>query len=231
MISLKVDHREGKLKELLGDHDVVYENLEYGDIQLLSNGEIVLVIERKTIDDLMASIKDGRYKNQKARSLQAFKQSQLYYIIEGRLTFTPTSNVNTKIIQSAVINTMIRDKIACFHTSSLAETYELVIGIYNRVKEDPDKYLVSSSPAEQTVVTTSNKSTPEQVFKAMLCQIPGLSDKSAAVVSARWSNWKAMYEELKDKTESEQVDILGELKMSGRKLGKRTIDGILKQLL
>ena len=233
MISLKVDHREGKLKELLDEHkvEVVYENLEYGDIQLLSQGEVVFVMERKTIDDLMASIKDGRYKNQKARSLQAFKQSQLYYIIEGRLSFNASSNVSNKIIQSAVINTMIRDKIACFHTTSLAETYELVVGIFNRMKEDPDKYLSGVTAAEQTVVTTSNKSTPEQVFKAMLCQIPGLSDKSAAVVSARWSSWKAMYEELKDKTATQQLDTLGELKMSGRKLGKRTIDGILKQIL
>jgi crossover junction endonuclease MUS81 len=255
---LKVDHREGKLKECFDTwlktqsqsqqsslkFEVVYEQLEYGDFQLVStsddenqNETIHFLFERKTIDDLVASIKDGRYKNQKIRVLTQFAPSQCYYIIEGKLSYAQQTKPLDKIIHSAIINTQLRDKISCFVTSSISDTFALLIGIVTRVSEDPQKYCGTSNEGNvverqtQSIVLTSNKSEVSDVFRAVLCQIPGISDKSATVFVERWGTFKAMYEELQFLESSKRTEVLAEMKGSNnRRLGKRTVEGILKHL-
>ena len=235
---LKVDNREGKLKPLFDEQkelQVVYETLEYGDFQLIHEGETVplFIFERKTLDDLLASIKDGRYKNQKARLLQTFQPSQLYYIIEGKCSYHPSTKATDKILQSAIINTQLRDKISCFITQNLQDTFHLICGIFTRVKDDQDKYInVQATTQEQTVVMTKNASEPSKVFQAMLCQIPGISDKSASVVVEKWQQFKHMYDELIVLSHEERNSILDNLKhpSTNRRLGKRTVEGILKYM-
>ena len=72
-IELLIDNRETKIKEHFKNKDyVTIENLELGDIIFKYNNEIVLIIERKTLSDLAASIKDGRYNEQKKRLLSNY---------------------------------------------------------------------------------------------------------------------------------------------------------------
>lgn len=244
-VTLKVDHREGKWKECFAasgasgtdgasgveeKSNVVYENLEFGDFQVLVDDQVKLMIERKSIDDLLASIKDGRYKNQKARVLTQFASNQVYYIIEGKRSAYNSNSVNVKdkIVQSAIINTMLRDKIAVFFTASVQETYQLIMCIYKRVVEDPVNYFVSSA-TEQTVVLSSAKDEPSKVWHCMLCQIPGISDKTATAIVTKWPSFQSMHQELSSVTADQRESVLGELKQNNRKLGKRTVDGILKQ--
>jgi ERCC4-type nuclease len=232
MFTLKVDHRENKLKPYFDEHKVEcqYENLEFGDFQILdSQGQIKLLFERKTLDDMLASIKDGRYKNQKARIFQAgFQPHQLYYIIEGKLTFIPSDKATQTILQSSVINTMIRDKVGCFQTSNQLETFQLICGVFQRICKDPAKYFEHSSPTEQVVVMSSNKDTPERLWKCVLCQVPGVSDKSAAALLEKWNCFQAMYTELSVLEPSERLKVLNEIKVNGRKINKNIVENILK---
>ena len=46
----------------------------------------VLIFERKTCADLLSSINDGRYREQKSRLLSNFKKSQICYIIENDIS-------------------------------------------------------------------------------------------------------------------------------------------------
>ena len=48
-------------EEIKGDFTV--KTLDIGDIHIYLNGLLVIIIERKTISDLIASIMDGRYRN------------------------------------------------------------------------------------------------------------------------------------------------------------------------
>ena len=76
---IKFDNREKDLIKLLETkgYDVVLENLDLGDIQFvdLISKEIIIIIERKTYADLSASIKDGRYKEQKERMIHSIKNN------------------------------------------------------------------------------------------------------------------------------------------------------------
>ena len=93
-ITLKIDHREGKLKELflryqetkkLEDVQLVFENLAHADIQLWLPGQtenvLLAIFERKSYSDLLASIKGGRYRNQKAVLIDSgYRRFETQYI-------------------------------------------------------------------------------------------------------------------------------------------------------
>ena len=240
----KIDHREGKLKELFlasPSIECEFENLVYGDFQLSIKGADVptFIFERKTLDDLLASIKDGRYTNQKARLFEVFQPSQIFYIIEGTLGFGDAGGTKTKILQSSVINTMLRDKIACFFTKNVKDTFDLLSGIVRRFKEDPAKYTGGALTQVQIQVETSDRDTPTQVFKKILCQLPGASEKTAVAITEKWPTFAVMNQELQLLDEAERCLVLNGIKMSvagpggemtTRKISKKVVDSVIKNL-
>ena len=85
-VKLVLDVRENELikRFKLLKIDYITEQLDLGDIKVLLDDEIVSIIERKTINDLSASIKDGRYKEQKLRLLNTdIDRTKIVYVIEG----------------------------------------------------------------------------------------------------------------------------------------------------
>ena len=68
-MELIIDTREHGLIKMLKENDISFniEQLDLGDVILKKNEEIMLIIERKSISDLKASIVDGRNREQKAR--------------------------------------------------------------------------------------------------------------------------------------------------------------------
>jgi len=93
-MKIRVDNREHELlkyiKELIvniplfKDLEVQVENLPLGDVIISNNVEDKLIIERKSINDLSASIKDGRYEEQSYR-LNGLNHPNhnIIYLIEG----------------------------------------------------------------------------------------------------------------------------------------------------
>jgi ERCC4-type nuclease len=63
---------------------VITESLPIGDIIISNNNEDILIIERKTIIDLLSSIKDGRYEEQSYRlNGTPVHNHNIMYVIEG----------------------------------------------------------------------------------------------------------------------------------------------------
>jgi ERCC4-type nuclease len=93
-MKIRVDNREQDLLKhirelivnipLFKDLEVQVENLPLGDIIISNNVEDKLFIERKSINDLAASIKDGRYEEQSYR-LNGLNHPNhnIIYLIEG----------------------------------------------------------------------------------------------------------------------------------------------------
>ncbi len=234
-VCLKIDHREGKLKELFDQNNNIkceYENLVFGDIQILLDDGIVFIFERKTQDDLLASIKDGRYKNQKANLIQnGFNTNQIYYIIEGTIKYETQKSSTQKIIQGAVLNTMLRDKISIINTKNLNETYELICNIYKRFCDDPKKYINSENNFHQTInVETSSEDSSAMVYKAMLCQIPSINEKSAQAIMDAYPTLKNLMVHLSSLSDEQKIESLSTLKVNGRKISKRIVENICKHL-
>ena len=98
------------------------KNLEIGDIQFIENDKIIYILERKTINDLEASIKDGRYKEQKMRLLSNHSDN-IYYIIEGNIDDCNTLNRKTL---TSIINMSFRDNIKVISSNNIKDTYDII---------------------------------------------------------------------------------------------------------
>lgn len=97
------------------------------------------IAERKKLDDLASSIKDNRYKEQKAR-LKFSRIPNIFYIVEGfRTSFT---TLPQQSLESAIINTQICDGFKVKRTDSIHQTAkwlsQLSVFITRRVAQQID---------------------------------------------------------------------------------------------
>lgn len=249
-IFLKIDNRENKCIPYFDNikSNIVFENLVYGDFQIVtsteSNNKIHFIFERKTLDDLLASIKDGRYKNQKSNILSNFHHTQYYYIIEGSIQYKSNtkSNLNEKILHSAIINTLLRDKIGIFFTKNTNETCELICSIYQRISDKPDEYLKElenelskNVEIEKQIVTKKVKSNIE-CWKEQLCQIPDVSIKTAEAIIKEFSSMKLFYTAFKDCSKEEcskKLETIKTIDNNGkqRKISSKVVQNIIDYVL
>jgi len=160
---LIIDNREGKLIELIKgtpSFTIPYElkNLQLGDIIVSSEKcpEKSIVIERKCVADMLASIKDGRYKEQKLR-LQAEKANSnrktlICYLVEGSLQDVryPTEK---KVFHGSIVSSIFRDEIPLIRTSNINETLDIIIRIHERMAKDITDFF---KPCENNITTTTN---------------------------------------------------------------------------
>lgn len=156
-IVLLVDVREMKsrserdfLVNRLNDAGITSEQrvLEVGDFiwiarakpGLSSPDEVVLdyVIERKREDDLLSSIPDGRFIEQKYR-LRSSGIKNLIYLVEKSPT-ADFSSIGRDRFDAAIVHTQVVDGLYLRYTSGIEESLRFLIGITKQVEQ---KYLVS----------------------------------------------------------------------------------------
>ena len=91
---IKIDSRERDLQNKIAFYissipnfkniKVIVESLPIGDVIISHNNEDILIMERKSIPDLLSSIKDGRYEEQSFRlNGLPLHNHNIMYIIEG----------------------------------------------------------------------------------------------------------------------------------------------------
>jgi crossover junction endonuclease MUS81 len=188
--SFFIDNRERALLEdaEIGSGIIQCVPLDIGDFQIRIEDTIKYIFERKTIADLNASIKDGRYHEQKNRAL-AIADARFIYIIEGKFEFSENTNEN-KILSSSIINSSMRDGIPCIFTGSVKETAVLIKQIVERVTKDPAKYANAIRPSSNDAYTacataqavhTKKKDNMDKnaVLMIQLAAVPGISYKKA----------------------------------------------------
>lgn len=247
MLHIIVDNRERGLKELFetqfnqqslpSDYRISYENLALGDIHIIYEHDadrVLMVFERKTLSDLLQSIHDTRYHSQKKRLLETYAPHQIAYIIEGNICYTKEPSVT-----SAIINTTMRDRIAVFATSSIKETFNLVLEIAKRVHETPKKYMhahtIDSIQQHHTAEPPPTINKRESTYVNMLCQVPGVSLKTAKAVAHVFPSLHEMYRQLQEIPDSEKLNKLKHIttqdtKGVARKISSTAAANILQSL-
>lgn len=231
-----IDHREQKLKEHFltnpQSFPISYENLPIGDIKITMDGELVLLVERKTIPDLAASIRDGRYKRQKLDLLASTPRKQLVYLVEGRLDFeendTQVCGVSKKGLISAFINTMLRDDIKVVNTNDMNDTINFIADVCTRIAETPSKYTSRGGEQLETELAPKARSsaagmTTEKFFINMLCQVPGVSLKTAKALASSFGTLSGFFQQMHGKDDTEKLKILKAIKTDNGKGSQRAI--------
>ena len=111
-IICKIDNRERDIIQKFDDN-IVKENLDIGDIQIIykdnNDEKLLVIIERKTYDDLSTSIKDGRYKEQKQRIKDSGIKYKIYLIECDSKYDKNISIIQRKTIVSSTLSILIQD--------------------------------------------------------------------------------------------------------------------------
>ena len=147
MLLIKVDYREKDLIALLqlmtsDNHSesvrVKVDNLKIGDVAFIEtdkNGNELenelLLFERKSLNDLASSIKDGRYAEQSFRldGYQAVSNHNIVYLIEGDLSRyreNKFTRINKKTLLSSMFSIFYYKGFSVLRTMNIAETCDLV---------------------------------------------------------------------------------------------------------
>jgi crossover junction endonuclease MUS81 len=108
--------------------------LPLGDIYLKTDEDKdIMIIERKSVQDLLASIKDGRYEEQSYRLTHSsgFPLHNIMYIIEGTIQNLPLQIKKT--VFSAITSLNYFKGFSVIRTTSSRETAELLVWMANKI--------------------------------------------------------------------------------------------------
>lgn len=219
-VNLILDNREKYLiTELQKTVSITTEQLQIGDIIFKKDEEILLIIERKTILDLKASICDGRHREQKARLLgSGTPKERIMYIIEGDFNNTNISGIPVSTLIGSLINTQLRDGIKVYKTVSLAETAQFILKLWDKLKKDGDEYFIDtdnkiSASTYSSTLKTSKKAnmTPEVWFITQLCLIPQVTEKIADQIVKKYGNIFTLIQEYNSTPEHLKEKLLADI--------------------
>ncbi|MAU35889.1 MAG: hypothetical protein CMD14_00760 [Flavobacteriales bacterium] len=252
---IKIDARETNLHieclKLLSSYQNIkleVENLPIGDIIICDDEKVELVIiERKTLNDLASSIKDGRYNEQSFRlNGSPVPNHNIYYLIEGVLKYynPQKSRLERKSLLSSFVSISYYKGFSIHRTDDTTESAEWILSYANKLQKDRKKqsYYNSSSKSEEhntdtkydyvNVVSKVKKDniTKENIGAIMLMQIPKVSSSIAITIMEKYKNiYNLIIEMEQNPTVLESITINQNNKQ--RKIPKPTIANIYNYLI
>ena len=149
---IKLDCREIKLLALcnellpvslpvsLPNIKIVSESLPLGDVIICNDAGVEkVIIERKSLADLAASIRDGRYTEQGYRLNQCeMHNHHIYYLIEGDLRYyKPFKGLpDKKALLSAMVSISYFKGFSLYRTNNLEETAEWLVHFATKLEKE-----------------------------------------------------------------------------------------------
>lgn len=226
---LKIDNREKDVITLLektNDLKFIKENLDIGDFQFLDNeNNLKLVIERKTLNDLSKSIKDGRYKEQKNRLLHSIdSNTRKIYIIEG--SDKRKFELPIKVYEGMIINTIIRDNIHIYNTKDVDDTIKFLKDTYSKISKLELEVNKENNNVFLSTVKKKNLNNKTCLIN-MLNGIPGVSSKIAECFLEDFQNIFSFFNYVKIEFDNDKnliIDYISDKKYGSnkRKIGLKT---------
>jgi ERCC4-type nuclease len=158
------------------------KSLPIGDILFKTDeGKDVLLVERKSLSDLIASIKDKRYEEQSHRLKHAsgFAPHNVVYLIEGVFSSLRTP-LEKKLVLSAMTSLYYFKGFAVLRTSGLQETAELLIHMADKIDRNFMKgvlpwYLIPPGEPLANTFVPSDTTTSETPIEASTTENPSYS--------------------------------------------------------
>lgn len=223
-------------------HEIITKQLPLGDIILLDNKENEKIIfERKSLYDLAASIKDGRYNEQSFRLNEySCHNHNIIYIIEGDFDkYNPIKGrIDKKTLYSALITLNYYKGFSVFKTKSMNETCELIINYADKLQKDTTRESFYGGGEKKEInysqvlkMQKKNNITVENIGEIMLSNIPSVSNKTAIHIMREFKSIKNLICEMeKNKDCLQNIKIVSESGQS-RKISSKCVDNIKKYLL
>jgi len=246
-----LDDREQQLYHLVNEKNEILDlkltiekkTLPLGDIVFVDDdGKELLIVERKSLSDLVASIKDGRYDEQSYRLIHSsgLYRHHIIYLIEGGMSQI-LNPIEKKMIYSSMLTLQLYKGFSIMKTTSMIETAEWIIYSANKLSSmvkkghelwSPESAIIEQVPSNYCSVVKKTKKdnvTPENIGEIILCQIPGISSVSAITIMKEFKTISNLIDKVKEDPFCLN-GIICETKGKQRKLGKNVIQNIVAYL-
>lgn len=233
---------KGKFKNL----EIKRENLPIGDVIIKDkNGEEKLIIERKSVSDLAASIKDGRYAEQSFRlNNNRLHNHNIIYLIEGDIRYWNNkggkyTNIKAKTLYVTLFSLQYYKGFSIVRTFNIGETAEYILRLSDKMLRDKKGSYYDISFNKTTnikdycdVVNKVKKKNikPENIGEIILSQIPGISSITSRVILEKYGSLYKLLMAMKkdDKCLNKLTIKVGDKK---RKISNTSIRNIYNYLL
>lgn len=178
---IKIDNREQELTKhirsfidtlpIFSHIQIEVVPLPIGDIILSMNGEENWIIERKSVADLAASIKDGRYEEQSYRlNGSNVPNHNIVYLIEGDISRMESNRFKPKVdkltLYSAIFSLSYFKGFSVLRTLNVEETALFICNCANKMKKEQDKKpyypLLTKGSAEQKARDVTSVPQPQE---------------------------------------------------------------------
>jgi ERCC4-type nuclease len=239
------------------DLKLVQEQLPLGDIIINDGLKDLVIIERKTISDLAASIKDGRYEEQSYRLKNLWHHNHnIIYLIEGDFSRFNSfkERIDKQTLYSALTSINYFKGFSVWRSMSIDETALMICNMAYKINKEKDKQpfysnnlavsnkeavsseaVVEAEPTDKdycSVVKKVKKDniTGENIGEIMLCQIPGISSASALAILAQFKTLPSLIKAIDaDETCMNSISTK-DANGKSRKISKTAIATIIKFL-
>ena len=212
-IKLTIDSRETKLLNHFEQYDFVKkETLDLGDLIIFQNETPLLIIERKTISDLAASIIDGRYREQKQRLKKS--NCNFCYLIEGsyRHKFKST-------IIGALLNLNFRDEIPIIKADNISDSIYFIEKLIK--KYEKNDFEIKDINVVNYRIKKKDCYEQKDCFKLQLNLIPGVSLNMATKLVQHFDSMQFLIKYLKENGDLSLQDISYDTDKKLRKIGEK----------
>lgn len=264
-MKITIDYRENSLYELCKQNieknnikniEIETANLPIGDIIISSDGNELVIIERKSLADLASSIRDGRYNEQSFRLNNSdVHNHNIVYLIEGdwnqynRGIFNKSINQHT--LMSSIISINYYKGFSLYRTQNICESALYIVyfadklqrengkkdGFYSNKKnqdilserEENIEQKEQSSYSQVVKKVKKDNITIDNIGEIILSQIPNVSSQSAISIMKKFKTIKNLINELEKNDKCLDDIFIGTDKP--RKLNKTCKSSIYKFLL
>lgn len=209
------------------------------------------IVERKRLDDLVGSVKDGRFSEQKFR-LRRSGVKNVVYLVEDVTLSSETATKYHDMMESAIASTQVVDGYFVKRTAKLDDTIRYIArmtamlkGLYESkpLRLIPTTYLDAATyhpfvnhlraihPQPYHITYTSFASmasksdslTLRDVYLKMLMCIRGVSGEKAIEIQKIWTTPKALLEAYEGCKDQKGRDCMVEGRLGGHPVGRRKI--------
>jgi ERCC4-type nuclease len=160
--------------------------LDVGDVEIRIGDACALVVERKTVPDLIASMRDGRWSEQKRRMMDTAGKERVAYVIEGAGSLAWDCDKERCIngmpasrVQGALTSLLLGHRVPVVFTRDVADTAAFLRRAATFLSTPPKGssggYAGAACRASAVRAKKRDNVDARQCYLQQLCQVPGVS--------------------------------------------------------
>ena len=210
-----LDFREKALSQALSCAHKL-QNLPVGDVTCTYYADgTAWVAERKTVQDLSASIRSGRLREQTSRLHAAGFTKGIIWIVEGAIE--EGSGVPVASLWGAILNMELRPRSHMIRCSDVNETAQVLIQLGQKLEGAPPGIPTGLAPPSPLTKRKKDAGKKTVAIRQLTC-IPSISENIAKTLIEQFGSVAALQRALSDKKNFPKVTLTARNSLGKKRL-------------